>query len=408
MRHPLAFPLRHHQPGVSERNRRRYLIALGLAAGFGLLAACRPLETTTTLPTATLSVLTATIPPGGRPTLQSATHVAIAVSPTPVSLPSQPTRSILVEGDLAYLGVGPRLMVLDISDPQHPSFVGQTAPLDGTDPKASLIRAITAWNQYVIVTTLTRPEMEGTQGPGGVYVVDRSDPSRPHVVGSRVFEDGAWDVEVLDTYAVVSNGTSGIRILDLADPASLGELALLPIYGQAHELRMSGDLAYVAGGSSVDVIDLSEPSRPVEIDFYQLADYVEGSHLVAWIESIDVSAGVAYLAAYGEFMTFDLSDRTYMRLLGRRRDLARIVQVGFPYAYVFSPTEIPGVLILDISNPSVPLLVGVFQRSSLSPALARSGNTLLIGDERGGLTVVDVSDPTSPVEVGTWVLPDGM
>jgi hypothetical protein len=34
--------------------------------------------------------------------------------------------AVAVQGDYAYLGVGPRLVVLDISDPSDPTMLGQT------------------------------------------------------------------------------------------------------------------------------------------------------------------------------------------------------------------------------------------------------------------------------------------
>ena len=34
---------------------------------------------------------------------------------------------VFVQGDYAYLGVGPRLVILDISDPTSPMVVGQSA-----------------------------------------------------------------------------------------------------------------------------------------------------------------------------------------------------------------------------------------------------------------------------------------
>ena len=406
MKHPLAIPVRHDWPGMlwacaarlPERNRRMTLRALRLAAAVGLLAACRPMGAAPTpLPTAA-SVFTATSPQVDSPTLESPTRASTAPTPVAVSVPGQPTRSIFVEGNLAYLGVGPRLVILDISDPQHPSLVGKTAPLEGTDPLAGFVKAITPWDRYLILTTLTAPEWHGTGVPSGLYIVDRSDPSRPHVVGSYSSQ-AWWDVEVLDSYALVTTRHSfegdGITVFDLAEPGPR-QVTFLTVSGGADAIRLSGVLAYVTGPHGLSILDVSVPSSPIEIVYYQ---FPEGA------TSIELSDDVAFVAG-PRFSILDLSDPTNVRLIGSRRESAQIVRVDLPYAYVFSPTMTPSVLILDISSPSVPLLVGVFQRPNLSPALARSGNALFIGDQRGGLTVVDVTDPTRPVEVGTWVLPE--
>ena len=41
------------------------------------------------------------------------------------------TYAVAVAGHYAYVGVGPRLVILDVADPSHPILVGQTAPLPG-------------------------------------------------------------------------------------------------------------------------------------------------------------------------------------------------------------------------------------------------------------------------------------
>ncbi len=37
-----------------------------------------------------------------------------------------PTNAVAIQGIYAYLGIGPRLVILNVSDPAHPSVVGQT------------------------------------------------------------------------------------------------------------------------------------------------------------------------------------------------------------------------------------------------------------------------------------------
>jgi hypothetical protein len=41
------------------------------------------------------------------------------------------TESVFVEGDYAYIGEGPRLTILDISNPANPIVIGKSAPLPG-------------------------------------------------------------------------------------------------------------------------------------------------------------------------------------------------------------------------------------------------------------------------------------
>jgi hypothetical protein len=76
-----------------------------------------------------------------------------------------------------------------------------------------------------------------------------------------------------------------------------------------------------------------------------------------------------------------------------------------------------GVLILDVSDPTAPRWLGWFDEprsdegNTHSVSLAHNGTLALVGDETfgppwGGLRLVDVQDPTDPVEVGTFATVD--
>ena len=55
--------------------------------------------------------------------------------------------AVAVAGNRAYLGVGPRLVVLDISDPASPLVLGQTEPFEG------VVEGIAVSGGYAYVTT---------------------------------------------------------------------------------------------------------------------------------------------------------------------------------------------------------------------------------------------------------------
>lgn len=41
------------------------------------------------------------------------------------------TNAVAIQGSYAYVGVGPRLVILNIANPARPIVVGQTVPLPG-------------------------------------------------------------------------------------------------------------------------------------------------------------------------------------------------------------------------------------------------------------------------------------
>ncbi|HDM70483.1 MAG TPA: hypothetical protein ENG58_03635, partial [Thermotogales bacterium] len=61
-----------------------------------------------------------------------------------------------------------------------------------------------------------------------------------------------------------------------------------------------------------------------------------------------------------------------------------------------------GLLILDVSDPHNPKLVGYFNTDGWAESVHVSGDYAYIADERNGLVIVDISDPHNPQLVGHY------
>ncbi len=73
-------------------------------------------------------------------------------------------------------------------------------------------------------------------------------------------------VAVVDGLAYDAHGASGLRIIDVSNPAAPVELGALDTPGFAMGIEVVGGLAYVANGTSgLRIIDVSNPSAPVEL-----------------------------------------------------------------------------------------------------------------------------------------------
>ena len=113
------------------------------------------------------------------------------------------TVAVDVVGDLAYAGIGPRLAILDMSDPASPLLLGQTAPM----PR--VLESVTVEGDYAYVAA----------GDAGLRVVDVSDPADPVEVGSAGTVDYAWDVAVAGDYVYIADGAGGLRVVNVLDPS---------------------------------------------------------------------------------------------------------------------------------------------------------------------------------------------
>lgn len=68
------------------------------------------------------------------------------------------------------------------------------------------------------------------------------------------------------------------------------------------------------------------------------------------------------------------------------------------YAYIANGQK--GCCIIDVSNPSAPVIKGNCQTQGLSKGIALSGSYAYTANENSGLQVVDVSNPANPFQTG--------
>jgi hypothetical protein len=191
-----------------------------------------------------------------------------------------------------YSASGSSLQILDVRDPDG-----------GYTPVARVQGAFTA------------VEVDGTRavltGPGGLTILDVSDPALPATLGALTLEGTPLDVKLEGTRAYVAVQPHGLRIVDVSNsaaPALLGSVELDPtLPGPADAaVASSGGFAYVLSPLGVDVVDAREPTAPRAIRRLDIASTQHGAEA-------EVRGGrlyvVGYDAAHGEGLhVFDLAD----------------------------------------------------------------------------------------------------
>ncbi|MGQ9555114.1 MAG: LVIVD repeat-containing protein [Anaerolineae bacterium] len=116
------------------------------------------------------------------------------------------TEAVYVSGDYAYIGLGPRLAILDISDPSQPRELGRS------DTLAGFVYAVQVVGDYAYVAA----------GEAGLRILSVADKAHPAEVG---FYDPAPPihadrVHVVDDYAYVADGFDGLHIISVANKAN--------------------------------------------------------------------------------------------------------------------------------------------------------------------------------------------
>jgi uncharacterized repeat protein (TIGR01451 family) len=331
---------------------------------------------------------------------------------------------VYVQGDYAYIGEGPRLTILDISDPSDPTLVGKTDPLPG------VVQNVTVSGSYAYVA----------DKGGGLRVVDVSDPANPSEVGVYVAPADVLGVYVVDSTAYVAAGGSGLRVVNVSDPADPVELGFRVVPGIASGVYVSGTLAHIAGGYfGLRVVDVSSPTNPVEIGFHNTPGYATDVHVsggTAYVadgpdgglRAVDVGnpispvevgfydtsgdaygvyvrEGTAYVAdGWGGLRVLDVSDPTNPSAVGAHGSAAFDVHISGNTAYL---ADYGGLHVVDVSNPANLTWVGNCDILGSALGTYIDGSTAYVAAADDGLRVVDVSNPLSPTEVGYEGTPGG-
>ena len=286
--------------------------------------------------------------------------------------------AITLEGDRAYVVVGPRLTIWDVADPTAPVMIGETAPIPGR------ITDLAVAGSHVYLA-------EHVDLDGRVHVIDVSTPATPTIVAAlRTVPEGEFSNPVgIDATAdrlYVADQEQGIVIFDLATPSQPALLDTVAS-GGVTDVQVVGDrLYYVAGGflgSSVGVLDPANDHA--EIGSVSMSNAIgtaiTDGHLVVGIGS-------------GGVEVHDLTDAANPAEIYRSETyLSRAVAASG--TTVWMPTD-EGLFTLDLSGKTPAVTGPVALATGQANAAAVAGGLLAVITERGQLVTADVTTATAP------------
>ncbi len=124
--------------------------------------------------------------------------------------------------------------------------------------------------------------------------------------------------------------------------------------------------------------------------------------------SVVINGNYAYVAESSGLLILNISNPSSPVQVGNHPESNCVaVAVNGNYAYVLSNNTTSNLLILNISNPSNPTKVGEYDNPQSGNGLAVNGSYVCIaegwisnGGGSSGLYIIDVSNPTSPKQVG--------
>jgi len=333
------------------------------------------------------------------------------------SLPGSDLLSVAVEGDRAYCGLGSAgVLVVDLTDPSAPAAITDfdtPGSANGTDIDGTVL--------YVAM---------GTSGMG---IYDVSDPLNPASLATGGTNGFCTYVQQRDGLAYACD-TNGLRIFDVSFPATPALLGAYAAGSNCYEMSFTDDqdVVYLAGLPGVFAVSVANPASPTLL--YSNSDgqgySCAGGNGIALMASrytgLHVLDGnfnaIETLGNAGFAMKLHL-DGDYLYVADLSGGV-RIYDLTVPEAPVFleevatdpncqdleiaddvlfavnSNNSGAGLTLTDVSDPSTPMPISVFNTTNGTMGIGLAGDLCLLANGFGGLRAVDISHPLVPSLLG--------
>jgi len=197
-------------------------------------------------------------------------------------------------------------------------------------------------------------------------------------------------MQLVGDLAYVNGGNSGLNILDLSNVDTPIRVGGITPNGSTMDIRIVGNLAYIVMINQLVIVDISDPSNPVQLgSFSQTTGFPDAG--------VDVVGNRAYFATGNQgLVVVDVSDTAHPVARGAYTALARAahVQVVGSNAYVAAGSD--GLVILDLTNPDNPTLLGQAHGPQNAYYVRVVNGLAYVADYYDGVQIFDVRQPATP------------
>jgi hypothetical protein len=276
-----------------------------------------------------------------------------------------------------------QIHIIDVSNPAMPQNVGIYTGLDS--PENLFVE-----NQMVYVA----------DGLNGLQMVNTSNAAAPFLTGRYSSLGSATDIVVQGDRAYIASNEEGLLILDVSQPTVPTLLGVYNVMGWAWDVRVHDGHTYIATGHGMHIVDQDNNlvgafSFPTKTPGMMLDIAVVGN--TAYISTLDYDIETDEAAS--TLLIYDIITPTEPLLLGSYHPEEMINQIdvvgSMVYMEVMEMNEV-ALHIIDASDPAEPVLLTTYQPITDFHV----DQTTVHLTSSNGLTVLDVSNPASPVVVG--------
>lgn len=159
-------------------------------------------------------------------------------------------------------------------------------------------------------------------------------------------------------------------------------------------VELAGDYAYVAGGETFQVVDVSNPARPAALGTFSAPGPIWAFHVTP--PHVYLTAGLEGL------YIIDVSDPRAPVLTGTHQTAGQALGVTTAGTVALVVNLMTGLEVVDLSDAAAPALLQTQETPGYQWGIAGADSRVLVVDQPSGVHLFDLSDPAAPVEQGVY------
>ncbi len=283
-------------------------------------------------------------------------------------------QDLVKDNNLLYIAQGEGgLLIVDVSTPANPKIVSQlTQDVRGYSTK------IIKQDSVVYLTA----------GTFGLSVVNVSNPLIPFVTVSNLNMKPAKNLHIMGKYLLTAISEQGVKISEISYPEQPDIRGSISTNGYATGLTTSADttrLFVACGEMGLSIFDISDfqDGYPTTIlsGWCDTPGYAEDIVLNETGSLAYMTCGVAGL------QIIDYSDTADIHIVGSFSGGGYAKELIYEDQLIYMITEKSGLLILDVSVPSQPKLIGTIP-TGYALGITTDENYIYLADEVEGLIII--------------------
>jgi hypothetical protein len=272
---------------------------------------------------------------------------------------------MFIESNIAYIGGGSYLYIMDVSDILNPKLISKTLT-------TNVVGEIKKRDNILFIA----------HGADGLSIFDVSDRVNPQFIGNCRPKSYCNELTIYNNYVFLSDVEYGLIVIDISDITNPVEVSSYYSDGWAEATEIKGNLLYYCDNyAGLKIFDISVPTNPILLKKYTNLQSAEN---IIFYKNFDI-----VLSQYGELYILNstnidnITEVSKLEINGANRQIF----LDRDTLYINSLySKINAVDISDITNPQI---VFTYDLNIYTSSVESIGNNLFVLNADTGLEIYD-------------------